>query len=72
MVAVPGPGGSPVTIPVAEPTVATPGLLLLHIPPDVASLKGKDEPAHTDVGPVIDAGGGLTVTVVVAMQVDIA
>ena len=61
----------PVTIPVAEPTVATAGLLLLHVPPGVASVKANVEPMHTtqpDVGQEMGAGNGLTVIVVVTEQ----
>ena len=57
----------PVTTPV-EPTVATVVVpLVLHVPPDVASLNVIAEPAHTVPVPVvvIDAGNGLTVNIVV-------
>ena len=49
------PAETPVTIPVAEPTVATPVLLLLHIPPASESLKVTKAP-----GPRVDvpATGG--------------
>jgi len=39
-------------------------LLLVHVPPDVASLKVIDEPGQTCVDPVITAGNGFTVTTV--------
>lgn len=57
----------PVTIPKPE-TVATAVLLLLHIPPAVASLRAIVAPAHTVVGPVIADGKGFTVTTVVMLQ----
>lgn len=49
-------------------TIATVVLLLLHVPPGVASVMAILAPAHTAVGPVIGAGGGFTVTVVVITQ----
>ena len=61
------PGALPVTTPDIEPIVAF-VLLLLQVPPVVASLKVMDDPTHTAVGPVIVAGEGFTVTVVVAKQ----
>ena len=45
--------------------MATPVLLLLHVPPVVASLRVVDEPRQTLVVPVIVAGNGLTVIAVV-------
>lgn len=62
------PADTPVTIPVNDPTVAKPVLLLVHVPPALVLLKAVVNPAHTLVVPVIDAGGGFTVTVVVAMH----
>jgi len=56
---------SPVTIPPVE-TVACAVLLLLHVPPLVASDKLMVDPVHTLVGPLIAAGNGLTVTGAVA------
>ena len=44
------------------------GEALLHAPPAVALLKVVVEPAQTLVVPVIAAGSGLTVTVVVTAQ----
>ena len=43
---------TPVTIPVVKPTVATDGLLLLHVPPPT-SLSAVVEPTHTFGVPVI-------------------
>ena len=58
----------PVTTPVREPTDACKGLVLLHMPPGVVELSATDEPTHTEPGPVIAAGNGFTVTVVIARQ----
>ena len=46
----------PVTTPVAEPIVATPVLLLTHVPPLTASVRVMVAPTHTAVGPLIGAG----------------
>jgi hypothetical protein len=43
-------------------------VLLLHVPPGVISLTEVVIPSHTDNVPVIAAGKGLTVTVVLALQ----
>jgi hypothetical protein len=48
------PAATPVTKPV-EVTVATDGLLLLHVPPGVASLSNVDAPTQVDELPVIGA-----------------
>jgi len=55
------------TNPEDEPIVATVVLLLVHVPPPVASDKVVVDPAHSDVVPVIGESG-LTVTNVVALQ----
>ena len=67
MVVVPTP--VPVTTP-EVPIVATPGLLLAHTPPVVASLSVVVLPIHVVRVPVIVAskGNGLTVNGVVAIQ----
>ena len=57
-----------VTTPVPEPTVATDVLLLLHAPPDVASLNVVVEPVQTVVVPAIKEGKALTVATFVALQ----
>ena len=44
-------------------TVATPVLLLLHVPPGTGSLSVMDDPAHTWSGPVMALGEEFTVTV---------
>lgn len=54
----------PVTTPVVDPIEAL-ALLLLHVPPVVASLRAVVLPMHTFVVPVMAAGSALTVTVVV-------
>jgi hypothetical protein len=59
---------TPLTMPDDEPTVATVVLLLIQVPPAVASVTVIVEPAHTLVGPLIAAGAGLTVTTAVARQ----
>src|SRR5665647_2384158 len=59
------PPDTPVTTPVPATTVATAGVALLHVPPAVASANVVVKPTHTFVVPVITAGKGLTVTVVV-------
>ena len=63
MVAVPA--ATPIQVPVAEPIVATAVLLLLHVPPPVASVKVPGTPEQMAVSPDIAATGELTVTVVV-------
>ncbi len=62
------PAVTPVAIPVVEPMVATPRLLLLHVPPGVGSPKAVVSPTHTLSVPVIGNGNGLTVTVAVIIH----
>ncbi len=50
------------------PVTATTPLVAVHTPKGVMSLNTVRKPAQTVVIPVIGAGSGLTVTVVVAMQ----
>ena len=62
------PPPTPVTTPVVEPTVASAGLPLLQVPPPVASLKVVVvgiEPPQTIKVPVIAAGLGFTVAIIV-------
>jgi len=54
-------------MPVADPTVATPVLLLFHVPPATPSVNVVPEPAHTEVVPNIGVGGIVTVTMAVAL-----
>ena len=61
------PVAAPVTIPLAEPTVATTVLLLAHVPPP-PSLKVIAAPTQTVAGPEIAEGSGFTVTTVVVVQ----
>lgn len=62
------PALTPVTTPEPAPTDPVVGTLLVHVPPDDASLNVVVKPTHTFVTPVIAAGSGLTVTGVVAKQ----
>lgn len=50
------PDATPVTTPVAEPTVATAVLLLVQVPLDIVELRVVVDPTHTDAVPVIDTG----------------
>ncbi len=50
------PAETPVTIPVLAPTVATPVLLLLHVPPLVALASVVVAPTQAAVVPVIEVG----------------
>ena len=59
------PPATPVTIPEEEPTVAIVISPLLHVPPPETSDNVMNWPTHTEFGPVIFAGNGLTVTTVV-------
>jgi hypothetical protein len=61
------PAAIPPTTPEAS-TVATAGKLLLHVPPVVALLSVVVSPSHTCSTPVVVAGSGFTVTVVVIRQ----
>src|ERR1700752_3196741 len=62
------PATNPVTIPVAEPTLPAVGLLLLHVPPVVASVRVVLPPTHTLAVPLITPGNAFTVTTVVILQ----
>ena len=62
------PALTPDATPLKEPIVATAMLLLLHVPPIVASLSVVVLPTQTAVTPVIAAGSGLTVIIVVVRQ----
>ena len=62
------PGAVPQTTPVRLPIAATPELLLLHVPPLVASVSVTQLPVQTLVGPAIADGNALTVTACVAIQ----
>jgi hypothetical protein len=58
----------PVIIPVSEPIEATAELLLLQVPPVVASATVVADPEHTESVPVIAPGSALTVITVVVGQ----
>ena len=58
------PAASPLTVPVDEPTIATAVLLLLQVPPVVASDKVIEEPVQTVAVPVMD---DMPLTVIVAV-----
>ena len=62
------PEATPLTSPVAEPTVATAILLLVQVPPAVTSLNVVVALRHTDAAPVIAAGPEITETAVVVKQ----
>ena len=62
------PDNTPKTMPDDEPIVAIAVLLLLHVPPVVASASDADIPTQTDDGPVIPAGSGFTVAGMVVVQ----
>ena len=66
IVATPPP--TPVTTPLSEPTEALAVLLLLHEPPETASVNVITEPAHTEAAPLMEPGTELTDTIVVAVQ----
>jgi hypothetical protein len=55
------PAAMPVTIPVVEPIVPTPGVLLTHVPPEVLFDNRIVEPIHTLVGPTMGAAADTTV-----------
>jgi len=55
------PVATPVTTPDVELTVAHAVLLLVQVPPGVASLNPSVKPVHTVLDPVMFAGSGLTV-----------
>lgn len=59
---------TPVTIPVADPTVAKEVLLLLQTPPDVAFVSAVVSAGQTVDAPLIAAGDAFTVTFATALQ----
>ena len=62
------PGNVEVTVP--KKIAATAGSLVLHEPPGVASLSVEEFPVQIPELPLIGAGNGLTVTILVAKQPD--
>ena len=59
---------NPFTIPLAEPTLALNGMLLVHVPPVIASLRVVVAPRHTPGFPVIAGGKGFTVIIAAFKQ----
>ena len=62
------PADTPVTTPVADPTVASGGMLLYQKPPPVASVRLVVLPTQTVSEPEILAGAASTVTTAVVIQ----
>jgi hypothetical protein len=62
------PEETPVTTPVAEPTVAFVTLLLDQVPPVVEFASVVKPPTHIAVSPEMEPVAALTVTVVVLVQ----
>ncbi len=62
------PSVKPLTAPEVELTVATAGLLLVHVPPGVEFASVLVVPRHTTRLPVIGLSNGLTVTTLVVKQ----
>ena len=62
------PADTPDTVPVDEPTVATAVVLLYQLPPDELLLSVVAVPMHTFRPPVMLAGSGFTITVLVAVE----
>jgi hypothetical protein len=61
------PAESPVTIPVAEVTVATPAFALDQVPPLVVEVSVEVKPTQTAVVPEIVPATGAAVTVIVLL-----
>src|SRR5437763_776971 len=62
------PASTPVTTPLDDPIVATAVVLLIHVPPAIASVKLVVDPVQTSSEPAIAAGNGFTVKTAVALQ----
>ena len=62
------PGLMPDTIPLADPTPAVPGALLVHDPPAVPSANVVVPPVHNDDEPEIEEGVRFTVTRFATLQ----
>ena len=62
------PDPTPKTVPVPDPTVATPNTVLVHVPPDGEELNVVVNPTHTVGVPVMVPGVVLTVTNCVTKQ----
>lgn len=64
-----GPGTiPPVITPVVNPILASAVLLLVHVPPVIASESMIEDPVHTLPGPVMGGGAAFTVTVTDTVQ----
>ena len=63
------PVATPLTIPVVAPMVAIGRFVLVHVPPGVASDSTMVVPGHKADGPLIGAGSGLTVIVMLPVIV---
>ena len=63
------PALTPCTMPVAEPTVATDVVLLLHVPPVVPSVNGVVNPIHTMGLPLM--GGAISETIALPDMVSV-
>ena len=63
------PRATPVTMPVPDPTVATPVLLLTQVPPEDPLVNVEVVPMHKLKLPVVVPGDGLTETTLVAEEV---
>ena len=58
------PGLTPLILPVVNPAVAIPVLLLVHVPPPPASLKLVVPPWHRESTPeIVDSGSTVTTVV---------
>jgi hypothetical protein len=66
------PDVTPVTTPLAAPTVAIAAFALLHTPPGTLLVSVTGQPAHPVAGPAIEAGTPLTVTSAVVIQLVLA
>ena len=62
------PRATPVTSPLVGLMVATAGVLLLHVPAGLTSLREIVEPTQADEGPVMAAGEAVTVSVADTVQ----
>jgi len=62
------PADNAVMAPLAEPTEATDGELLLHVPPPLALVSVVASPIHMADGPEMAAGAGFTVTPTVPVE----
>ena len=66
------PAATPVTVPVAEFTVAAAVLLLLQVPPVPLVVNGVDKPAHTVAAPLTVPAFATALTVMIAEAEEVA